>query len=84
MAQDKQDKLHQIFKLNMAIGVVIFLITTYLTLTGQYDSLLLRKQAESVFNIMGVSGLLYAALFWYLDTFYKPDKLHLTHTQCDQ
>lgn len=84
MAQATQTRLHRLFKLNMVIGVVIFLITTYLTLTGEYDSLLLRKQAESLFNVIGISGLLYAALFWYLNAFYKPEKIPTSNPQCGQ
>jgi hypothetical protein len=72
MTQHHSDRFHTFNLLNIALGAVVFAIAVYLTVTGEYDNLLLRQQAETLLGKVEVGALLYTVLFWYLDRFFRP------------
>ena len=74
MSENKARKLHRIYQLNILLGVIVFAISCFFMITGEYDSLAMRQQAESLLNLVGLGAMLYAVGFWYLNTFANPLK----------
>lgn len=74
MSESKARKLNRLFKLNIILGVLIFAISCFFMITGEYESLAMRQQAESMLNLIGLGAMLYAVGFWYLNTFANPLK----------
>lgn len=64
--------LRRIFRANMALGLTVTVVASYLMITGQYESLQARQAAETVLGYLAIGGLLYIVIFWYICTFSKP------------
>ena len=54
------------------IGVVVFTVACYFMITGTYENLLARQQAETLLNLVGLVSLFYATVAWYLSFFLQP------------
>lgn len=67
--KQKPQLLRHFLRGNMVLGSMMFVLAIYFTVTGQYESLALRQQTEGILNMIAISSLLYAVLFWYLDIF---------------
>ncbi|MCW8854812.1 MAG: hypothetical protein OQK72_08945 [Gammaproteobacteria bacterium] len=74
MSENRARKLHRIFQLNIIAGVLIFAISCFFMITGEYESLAMRQQAENMLNLLGLGSMLYAVGFWYLTMFASPLK----------
>lgn len=74
MSESKARKLYRLFQFNIILGVFIFAISTFFMITGEYESLAMRKQAESLLNLVGLGALMYSMVFWYLTVFTNPLK----------
>ncbi|MDH5765341.1 MAG: hypothetical protein OEZ38_04925 [Gammaproteobacteria bacterium] len=74
MPEKKARRLHRIFQFNIILGVFIFAISCFFMITGEYESLAMRKQAESMLNLVGLGAMLYAVAFWYMTLFANPLK----------
>lgn len=57
---------------NMLFGLIVLIVAIYSTITGQYDSLVLRQQAETTLNLLAIGSLIYIVIFWTLGIFSKP------------
>jgi len=68
----KSNRFHLFNLLNMALGAVVFAAAVYLTITGEYENLFIRQQTEALLGKLEIGALLYTALFWYLDRFFRP------------
>ena len=66
---------------NIALGLLVFIIAVFLTLTGEYTNLGDRQAAESLYNYMAFGGLIYAALAWMICVMSKPFWFPLTPNQ---
>ena len=56
----------------MIMGVFVFLGAAYLMVTGEYASLELRQQTESILGAFSIGGLVYSVAVWYLDLYFNP------------
>ncbi len=72
MTRHHSDRFHTFNQLNMALGALVFAVSVYLMVTGEYDNLLLRQHAETLLGKFEVGAPLYVVLFWYLDRFFRP------------
>jgi hypothetical protein len=72
MTRHHSDRFHTFNLLNMALGALVFAVAVYLMVTGEYDNLQLRQQAEALLGRLEVGAPLYVVLFWYLDRFVRP------------
>ena len=72
MSETKARKLHRLFQFNIILGVFIFAISCFFMITGEYESLAMRQQAEGMLNLLGLGSMLYAVGFWYLTMFASP------------
>ena len=65
-------KLHTLFKVNIALGVLVFIGAVYFMITEEYANLAMRQQTETLLNIVSVGGLIYSVVFWYVDLYFNP------------
>jgi hypothetical protein len=63
---------HRFYLANAVLGLTVFAISVFLTITGEYPNLAVRLHTEAVLNFFMIGGLLYAVTFWYVDRFTKP------------
>lgn len=66
------DRLHKILLANMALGIAVFAAAVYFMITGEYANLVARQAQEAMLNKVALGGMLYVAVSWYLDQFYRP------------
>lgn len=66
------DNFHLFNLINMALGALAFAVAVYLMVTGEYENLLVRQHAEALLGRFEIGALLYTAVFWYLDRFFRP------------
>ena len=52
-------KLHTLFKVNIALGVLVFIGAVYFMITEEYANLAMRQQTETLLNIVSVGGLIF-------------------------
>ncbi|MDH5471926.1 MAG: hypothetical protein OEY87_00060 [Gammaproteobacteria bacterium] len=74
MSENKARKLHRLFQFNIILGVFIFAISCFFMITGEYETLAMRKQAEGMLNLIGLGAMLYSVVFWYMTMFANPLK----------
>ena len=65
-------RFHLFSVVNMALGALVFAVSVYLVISGEYQNLAMRKHAEALLGQLEIGALLYVALFWYLDRFFRP------------
>ncbi len=63
--------LKKLFRVNMLLGMLVVAGSVYFMLTGHYDNLQQRLDAEAVMNKVAIGGLLYVVGFWYMCVFRK-------------
>ena len=61
-----------LFRANMALGLLISLVSVYFIVTGQYTDLETRKTFETILNFTFIGGILYLVIFWYACAFSRP------------
>ena len=74
MSEAKARKLHRLFQFNIIAGVIVFVISVFFMITGEYENLAMREQGESLLNMVGLGSMLYALGFWYLIVLANPLK----------
>ena len=74
MSENKARKLHRLFQFNIILGVFLFAISCFFMITGEYETLAMRKQAEGMLNLIGLGSMMYAVGFWYIAMFANPLK----------
>ena len=69
---DKALRVRHLLKLNILLAFVVFALSVYLMLTGEYSTLQERKAAELVYNLMAIGSLVYMAVVWISCMMSKP------------
>ena len=59
-------------RLNIALGLVTFLVAFVIIATGDFSSYQESKSAVSMYNRIAIGGLLYSAFFWMYCILTKP------------
>ncbi len=62
----------RILRMNILIGLLVFAAAFVLNISGEYSNLGELKEANSMFGLVAVGGLLYAAFFWIFCVMSKP------------
>ncbi len=57
-------KLQRALRLNMLLGLSVTVISTYMIITGQYDSIQSRQAEETLLSWVAIIGLMYTFGFW--------------------
>jgi len=70
-------KLQRALRLNMLLGLSVTVISTYMIITGQYDSIQSRQTEETLLSWIAIIGLMYTFGFWiscvFRNQFFKND-----------
>lgn len=69
---DKALRVRRLLRLNIFLAFVVFALSVYLMLTGEYSTLQERKAAELVYNLMAIGSLVYMAVVWISCMMSKP------------
>ena len=67
----------KVMRMNVFLGLILFAAMFFLIVTGQYENLAARMEAENLLNAFAIGGLLYSALFFILCRFTSPH-IHTT------
>jgi hypothetical protein len=78
LSMDKALMRRRLLRINVFLGLLVFVVAVGLSLTGEYSSLAERQAAETVFNYVALGGVLYAALSWMFCVMSKPFWFPLT------
>jgi len=62
-------KLQKVLRFNMFLGLMVTVISTYLIITGTYDSIQSRQSEETILNLTALFSLFYTFIFWILCVF---------------
>lgn len=62
----------RILRINIALGLLVFLLAFGLNIAGEYNNLGELKAADTLFNYVAIGGLLYAAVAWIFCVMSKP------------
>ncbi|MDH5633451.1 MAG: hypothetical protein OEZ10_10720 [Gammaproteobacteria bacterium] len=68
-AKCKNSCFRKLFNANILAGLGIALVAFLLMVTGDYSNLTERRNWDAIYNVLIFGGLLYAAVFWYVNTF---------------
>jgi hypothetical protein len=69
---DKALRVRRLLRLNILFAFLVFALSVYLILTGEYNSLQERKAAEPLYNLMAIGSLVYMAVVWISCVMSKP------------
>ena len=78
LSMDKALMRRRLLRINVFLGLLVFVVAVGLSITGEYSSLTERQAAETVFNYVALGGMLYAALSWMFCVMSKPFWFPLT------
>ena len=65
-------KRRRLLRLNILLGLAVFVIATYLMATGHYENYLERRAADALYTKFAIGGLLYVAATWMFCVLSKP------------
>jgi len=69
---DKALRVRRLLRMNILFAFLVFALSVYLILTGEYSSLQERKATEPVYNAMAISSLVYMSIVWISCMMSKP------------
>lgn len=72
LPMDKAMRRRRILRINIFVGLAIFAAAFFRIATGDFGSYNEAKSAETMYNIIAISGLLYAAFLWMYCMLSKP------------
>ena len=72
LSMDKALLRRRIFRINILLGVLVFLGAFLLSITGEYNSLAELKAADTMYNYAALGGLLYSVSFMVFCFMSKP------------
>jgi len=72
LSKDRAILRRRILRLNIVLGLLVFIVAFVLNITGEYNDLAARQSAESILNNAALGGLLYAAFSWIFCVMSKP------------
>ncbi|MBE9515401.1 MAG: hypothetical protein IME93_00335 [Proteobacteria bacterium] len=59
----------RLFNINILSGLAVALVAFLLMISSDYSSLGERKSWDAIYNTVIFGGLIYSAVFWYVNTF---------------
>ena len=69
---EKAMRVRRLLRMNILLAFVVFALSVYLILTGEYSTLQERKSTELVYNVMAIGSLVYMAVVWISSMMSKP------------
>ncbi len=62
----------RILRMNILLGLLVFFAAFIMNISGEYSNLGELKAADSMFGLVAIGGLLYAAFSWIFCVMSKP------------
>ena len=72
LSMDKAVFRRRILRVNVLLGLVVFITAFILMINGDYSNLAERKAADSIYNTIALGGVLYAVVSWMFCVMSKP------------
>jgi len=72
LSMDKAVFRRRILRVNVLLGLVVFITAFILMINGDYSNLAERKAADSIYNTIALGGILYAVVSWMFCVMSKP------------
>lgn len=72
LSMDRALLRRRLIRINIVLGLLVFLLAFGLNISGEYNNLGELKAADTLFNIVAIGGLLYAAVAWIFCVMSKP------------
>ena len=72
LSMDRALLRRRILRTNVILGLLVAIVAIALSITGEYSNLADRESAESVFNLIALGGIIYAAFAWMFCVMSKP------------
>lgn len=69
---EKALRVRRLLRMNILFAFLVFALSVYLILTGEYGSLQERKTIEPIYNLMAIGSLVYMAVVWISCMMSKP------------
>ncbi len=64
--------VHKLLGINIALGILAFIVAVYFIISGAYINLEMRKSTETLLNSVAIGGLIFSIASWYLDLLIHP------------
>ncbi len=64
--------LHNLLGINIALGLLAFVVAVYFIIGGEFVQLEMHKNTATLLNTTAIGGLIYSAASWYLDLLIHP------------
>jgi len=71
LSDNTLSKLKKVLRINMLLGVLVTIVSTYLMITGTYDNIQQREAQEMLLSIIALSGIFYTFVLWLTCVFRK-------------
>lgn len=72
LSMDKALLRRRVLRINIILGLLVFAAAFILNISSEYNNLGELKAADSMFGLIAISGLLYAAFSWMFCVMSKP------------
>ena len=64
-------QLQKVLRVNMLLGLIVTVASTYMIITGTYDNIQQRESQELLLSVIALAGLFYTFVFWLACVFRK-------------
>ena len=72
LTADKAVIRRRLLRINIFIGILVFIVALGLMVTGEYSNLAERQAADAVFNYFALGGIFFAIFSWMFCIMSKP------------
>lgn len=72
LSMDRALLRRRLLRVNIFLGLLVFVVAFALSISGEYASLGELKAADTLFNYAAIGGLLYAVFSWIFCVLSKP------------
>jgi len=72
LSMDRALLRRRILRMNILLGLLVFFAAFIMNISGEYSNLGELKAADSMFGLVAIGGLLYAAFSWIFCVMSKP------------
>lgn len=72
LSENKALRRRRFLRLNILAALLVFIISAYMVVTGDYSSLQERQSADQVYNVLMIGSIIYMAAVWVSCVMTKP------------
>lgn len=72
LTENKALRRRRFLRLNILVALLVFIVSAYMVVSGDYSSLQERQSADQVYNILMIGSIVYMAAVWVSCVMTKP------------